>query len=44
MTAVADWLNEQVPGIAEHLTMPVMVAAGLSAADWYRQALQGGER
>lgn len=42
LAAVADWLNTRIPGIAEHLTMPVMVAAGLSAADWYRQALGGG--
>jgi hypothetical protein len=35
-TAVADWLNTQFPGAAEHLTAPVMVAAGLSAADWYK--------
>lgn len=39
ITAVADWLNTQIPGTAEHLTSPVMSAAGLSAVDWYRQAL-----
>jgi hypothetical protein len=35
-TAVADWLNTQLPGAAEHLTAPVMAAAGLSAADWFK--------
>jgi hypothetical protein len=39
--AVADWLNGQIPGAAEDLTMPVMKAAGLSAADWYRSGLSG---
>jgi hypothetical protein len=37
--AVADWLNTQVPGAAEHLTAPVMAAAGLSAADWFKVRL-----
>jgi hypothetical protein len=35
-TAVADWLNTQSPGAAEHLTAPVMAAAGISAADWFK--------
>jgi hypothetical protein len=35
-TAVADWLNTQVPGAAEHLLAPVMKAAGISVADWFK--------
>jgi hypothetical protein len=35
-TAVADWLNTQVPGAAEHLTGAVMNAAGISVADWFK--------
>jgi hypothetical protein len=42
--AVADWLNSQIPATAEHLTMPVMTAAGMSAADWYRLALSGATK
>ena len=38
---MADWLNDQVPGTAE-LAMPVMAAAGLTPAAWYRQALLRG--
>ena len=41
LAAVADWLNDQIPGAAEDLTMPVMKAAGLSATDWYRSRLSG---
>jgi len=40
-TAVADWLNHAAPGQGDQLVMPVMQAAGLSPADWYRTALQG---
>lgn len=36
---IAAWLNEQVPGTAEELTIPVMIAAGIGPADWYRAAL-----
>lgn len=39
-TAVADWLNNQAPGAAEQLARPVMAAAGLTSAVWYRQAMQ----
>lgn len=38
-TAVADWLNHAAPGQGDQLVAPVMQAAGLSAADWYRTAL-----
>jgi hypothetical protein len=38
-TAVADWLNHQVPGQCDSPAVPVMQAGGLSPADWYRQAL-----
>jgi hypothetical protein len=35
-TAVADWLSTQLPGAAEDLTSPVMAAAGISVADWFK--------
>ncbi len=36
---VVDWLNHAVPGHGQNLTSPVMDAAGLSAAEFYRKAL-----
>ncbi|MGW8815511.1 hypothetical protein [Gordonia terrae] len=36
---VADWLNHAAPGHGHELAAPVLVAAGLSAADFYRKAL-----
>lgn len=36
---VVDWLGHAVPGTGHELTAPVMNAAGLSAADFYRKAL-----
>ena len=38
-TAVTNWLNAQLPGAAEHLTLRIMTAAGLNTANWYRMAL-----
>lgn len=40
MAAVADWLNTQVPGVAEHsLTAAVSELAGVSMADWFKMRL-----
>lgn len=36
---VADWLNQAAPGAGPELAGPVMTAAGLTAADYYRKAL-----
>lgn len=42
-SAVADYLNTQVPGLGSDLAGPVMKAVGLTAAGWYAGAL-GAER
>ena len=34
-----NWLNGKVPGLGHELATPVLNAAGLSAADFYRKAL-----
>jgi hypothetical protein len=39
---VVAWLSHAVPGIGHEIAAPVMNAAGLSAADFYLQALTGG--
>ncbi len=36
---VVDWLNHAVPDQGQNLAAPVMDAAGLAAADFYRKAL-----
>ncbi len=36
---VVDWLNHAAPGRGHDLAAPVLDAAGLSAADYYRKAL-----
>ncbi|CAM3257524.1 hypothetical protein RHDE110596_23750 [Prescottella defluvii] len=36
---VVDWLNHAAPGQGQVLTSPVMDAAGMSAAEFYRKAL-----
>lgn len=36
---IADWLNQAAPGGGHELAAPVMTAAGLSAADFYRKSL-----
>jgi hypothetical protein len=41
---VVDWLNQAVPGQGQVLASPVMNAAGLSAADFYRVALGAGQK
>ncbi|MGG7103113.1 MULTISPECIES: hypothetical protein [Rhodococcus] len=41
---VVDWLSHAVPGQEHVLVSPVMGAAGLSAADFYRQALGAGQK
>jgi hypothetical protein len=38
-TAVADWLNTQVPGHAEGLVHPVMNAADLGVVEFYKLKL-----
>jgi hypothetical protein len=37
-----DYLKAVADSVPEHLTHPVMNAAGLSAADWFRHALTRG--
>jgi hypothetical protein len=39
---VIDWINQAAPGHGQELAAPVLRAAGLSAADFYRVALTGG--
>lgn len=41
---VVDWLDRAVPAQGQVLASPVMNAAGLSAADFYRQALGAGQK
>lgn len=41
---VVDWLSYAVPGQDQVLVSTVMGAAGLSAADFYRQALGAGQK
>ncbi len=41
---VVDWLNHAVPGQGQNLASPVMDAAGLSAAEFYRIALGAGQK
>ncbi|WP_420880747.1 hypothetical protein [Rhodococcus sp. (in: high G+C Gram-positive bacteria)] len=41
---VVDWLNHAVPGQGQNLAFPVMDAAGLSAAEFYRVALGAGQK
>ena len=41
---VVDWLSHAVPGQEHVLVSPVMKAAGLSAADFYWQALGAGQK
>lgn len=36
-TAVADWLNTQIPGQGRELAPSVMTAAGLSVAAFFRR-------
>lgn len=36
---ITDWLNHAAPGHGHELAAPVMNAAGLSAADFYRKVL-----
>jgi hypothetical protein len=38
-TAVADYLNTQVPGQGDSLVLPVLAVAGFHVAGWYRGAL-----
>lgn len=42
-TAVADYLNTQVPGQGGSLVTPVLNVAGLIVADWYHDTLTGEE-
>ena len=37
--AVRAWLNQVAPGLANDQSIPVMEAAGLTVASWYRTAL-----
>ncbi|WP_457537241.1 hypothetical protein [Williamsia sp. R60] len=41
MGNVVGWLNHAAPGYGQKLAAPVLRAAGLSAADFYRVALTG---
>lgn len=38
-SAVADYLNTQVPGQGDSLVLPVLDVVGLTVAGWYRQTL-----
>lgn len=42
-TAVADYLNTQVPGQGDSLVLPVLDVAGLTVAGWYHGTLTGEE-
>lgn len=41
---IVDWLSHAVPGQDQVLVSPVVGASGLSAADFYRQALGAGQK
>lgn len=34
---VADWIDTQIPGRGQELSVPVLTAAGLTAAEFYRR-------
>lgn len=40
--AVRAWANTQAPGLANDQLSPVMKAAGVSVADWYKVRLRDG--